>query len=263
MGSESPRDGTITADQYDDGVYDYRRYWTERGYEHRAEVLALRSWLGGNHYRKAVDVGGGYGRLTTVLTEYADTVTLAEPSRQQLDAAADFLADYPTITRARLQSDALGFPDGSIDLVTMVRVMHHIPDPTATFAELARVLRPGGTLLLEVANLANALNRVRYLRAGQRVPRTPVDIRSPEHIGTDAAGRDQVAFVNHNPATVRAQLERAGFRVDGQLSVSNLRSERLKRRVGEDRLVALETHLQRPLASIAFGPSLFLRATRI
>ena len=47
--------------------------------------------LKGKHFNTAVDVGGGFGRLCLLLEDYADKVTLAEPSQQQLDIAKDFL----------------------------------------------------------------------------------------------------------------------------------------------------------------------------
>jgi hypothetical protein len=57
------------------------------GYEHESEVMALRQLLDrlltGSRFRTAVDVSGGYGRLSAVLAEYADQVTLVDPSSQQ------------------------------------------------------------------------------------------------------------------------------------------------------------------------------------
>lgn len=42
----------------------------------------------------------------------------------------------------------LGFPDASFDLVTCFGVLHHIPNVSAVFREMARVLRPGGWMLV-------------------------------------------------------------------------------------------------------------------
>ena len=46
--------------------------------------------------------------------------------------------------RALMQADDLTFKDGSIDLLTMIRVMHHLPDPSGEFNEISRVLSPSG-----------------------------------------------------------------------------------------------------------------------
>src|SRR5262249_8770990 len=113
------------ADQYNDPTHNYRQYWEGREYENAAEEMAIKRLLAGKHFKHAVDVGGGFGRLCILLENYADKVTLAEPSSQQLDLAKDFLKDHPEIDRQLLQADDLKFTAGSLDLVTMIRVMHH------------------------------------------------------------------------------------------------------------------------------------------
>src|SRR5581483_10129921 len=139
------------ADQYNDPTHNYLDYWQGRDYENEAENLAIDKLLKHKHFARAVDVGGGYGRLCVHLKQYADKVTLAEPSQQQLDIAKDFLKDYPEIDRQLMQADDLKFKDGSIDLLTMIRVMHHLPNPRVEFKEIARVLTDDGYAIIEVA----------------------------------------------------------------------------------------------------------------
>src|SRR5258708_38111671 len=98
------------ADQYNDPKHTYHRYWDGRQYEHLAEEIAIDKLLRGKHFKTAVDVGGGYGRLCVQLKNYADKVILTEPSRQQLDLAADFLKGHPEINRKLMQADNLKFP---------------------------------------------------------------------------------------------------------------------------------------------------------
>ncbi len=238
------------ADQYNDPKHNYLHYWDGRDYEHAAEVIALEKLLGGKRFEHAVDVGGGYGRLSAVLTKYADKVTLAEPSQQQLDIAEEYLKDFPTVDRKLLQADDLKFKDNSVDLVTVVRVLHHLPDPSAEFAEIARILKPGGYFFFEFANYSNFKNRVKHTLKGKRLPTEPVDIRSPEN-----QREDEIPFVNHNPKTVRKQLAHAGLKVEKVLSVSNLRSPLLKKVIPKRGLLALENIMQSPLAKSYFGPS--------
>jgi ubiquinone/menaquinone biosynthesis C-methylase UbiE len=246
------------ADQYNDPKHNYLRYWQGREYEHAAEEIAIHKLLRGRHFKTAVDVGGGYGRLCLLLEQYADTVTLAEPSQQQLDIAAKFLKDHSEIKRQLMQADDLQFEDDSVDLLTMVRVMHHLPDPSAEFGEIARVLSPDGYAIIEVANYLHIRNRLKHLARRERMPVKPVDIRS-------AANRrdDEIAFVNHNPYTVLRQLEHAGLQAEAALSVSNLRSVRLKKLLPREVMLGAERVLQRPLASIYFGPSIFFLVRKI
>lgn len=242
------------ADQYNDPKHNYLQYWTGRDYEHAAEEIAITRMLKGRHFDHAVDVGGGYGRLSKFLTKFADRVTLAEPSQQQLDIAKDFLKDTPQVDRKLWQAADIQLPDGSVDLVLVVRVLHHLPDPTPEFNEIARVLKPGGTFLLEFANDAHFLNRVRYGLHGKRVPKTPVDIRSAEN-----RREDEIPFVNHHPKTIIRQLEKAGFEVEKTLSGSNLRSTTLKKSLGTRPLLVAERLMQPMLAPFYFGPSVWLR----
>lgn len=241
------------ANQYDDPSHNYLHYWQGREYENIAETIAIKRLLKGKHFERAVDIGGGYGRLSVLFSEYAEKVTLAEPSTQQLEIAQEFLADYPQIERKLMQADDLKFADKSIDLVTMIRVMHHLPDPTAEFSQISRCLKDDGYFLLEIANYAHGVNRIKHLLRGQKMPLQPVDIRSKEN-----RRDDEIAFVNHNPKTVIKQLAHSGLRVERTLSVSNLRSPAVKKIIPVKLLVVMERALQVLLAKTYFGPSTFL-----
>jgi ubiquinone/menaquinone biosynthesis C-methylase UbiE len=249
---ESAKAAKRKADQYNDPKHNYLHYWDGRQYEHAAEEVAIKRLLKGKHFRNAVDVGGGYGRLCVQLEQYADKVTLAEPSQQQLDIAAEFLKDHPEIDRKLVQADDLPFKDGSVDLLTMIRVMHHLPDPSREFEEISRVLADDGYAIIEVANYLHMLNRLRHIAKRQRMPVKPVDIRSAEN-----RREDEIPFVNHNPETVIRQLDLVGLQVVSTLSVSNLRSVRLKKILPREVMLGAEKVIQRPLATVYFGPSIF------
>ena len=201
-------------DKYNDPSFNYLHYWDERQYEHASEEVAIRRLLRNRRFKNAVDIGGGYGRLCLLLEQFSDKVTLAEPSKQQLDIAKDFLKNHPKIDQKLMQADDLEFEDGSIDLLTMIRVMHHLPDPAAEFSEISRVLSSKGYAIIEVANYAHIRNRLKHYAKGQRLPIKPIDIRS-------AANRrdDEIAFVNHNPHTVIRQLRHANLKVVSTFSI--------------------------------------------
>lgn len=238
------------ADQYNDPKHNYLKYWDGREYEHASEELAISRMLKGKKFKKAVDVGGGYGRLSVFLRKYADEVTLAEPSQQQLDIAKEYLKDKPSVISKLAQAEALPFKDGEVDLVLVVRVLHHLPDPMPAFEEINRVLKKDGYFLLEFANNAHFKNRLKHLAKFQKMPLDPVDIRSAEN-----QRADEIPFVNHNPKTVKKQLAQAGFKLEKVLSASNFRSTTLKKTFGKKNLLALEKATQKPLAHTYFGPS--------
>jgi ubiquinone/menaquinone biosynthesis C-methylase UbiE len=240
------------ADQYDNDNYNYLDYWAGRDYEHSSEELAIKRLLKDKEFNSAVDIGGGYGRLCILLQQYAKKVTLAEPSKQQLKIAKDYLKEYPEIDQKLMQADDLKFRDGSMDLITMIRVMHHLPDPSAEFSEVSRVLADNGIFILEMANYAHGRNRLKHALKLKKLPVEPVDIRSQKN-----KKKSEIAFVNHNPKTVIKQLAHAGLKVDRVLSVSNLRSPALKRIIPQSIMLTLETFLQSALAKTYFGPSVF------
>lgn len=250
--TSSKKSAAKKADQYNDPSHNYLRYWDGRDYEHAAEEAAIVRLIGGKRFKNAADIGGGYGRLCVFLEAFADKVTLAEPSQQQLDIAKDFLKDHPEVDRVLTQADDLKFKDNSLDLITMIRVMHHLPDPSTEFKELSRVLTDDGYLILEVANYAHGRNRIKHALKGKKLPTEPVDIRSAEN-----RRDDEIAFVNHNPKTVIKQLAHAGLKVEKTLSVSNLRSPALKKFLPKGAMLFTEKILQPTLAKTYFGPSVF------
>lgn len=245
------------ADQYNDPKHNYLRYWEGRSYEDAAERLAIKRLLKGKHFKNAADIGGGYGRLCIFLKDFANKVILAEPSQQQLDIAKDYLKDHPEIKFMLTQADNLKFEDNSIDLITMVRVMHHLPEPRAEFSEIHRVLKDDGYFVLEMANYAHFRNRLKHFLTNRRLPSDPVDIRS-----TANKKKNEIAFVNHNPKTVIKQLAHAGFKVERVLSVSNLRSPTLKKVIPKGIMLAVEEPLQVMLSKTFFGPSVFFLAKK-
>jgi SAM-dependent methyltransferase len=239
-------------DIYNDPSFNYAQFWSGRDYEHHAEVIALEQLLRGRRFGHVVDVGGGFGRLSVILARYADRVTLVDPSSQQLALSERIFPDHPRLERQLMDAAHLGFEDDSADLVTMIRVLHHLPDPAPELAELARILRPGGLAVIEVANSAHAANRLKYLLRGERVPRAPIDLRSEE-----SRRRGTAPYFNHHPDAILTDLAAVGLTPCAVLSVSNLRHPAVKAVLPERVMLAVERIAQQPLGKFYFGPSTF------
>ena len=102
-----------------------------------------------------VDFGCGNGAQTLVLAAACAQVT-------GVDVNADFLAAFQTEITARQWSDRVAgvlladgripLADGVADVVTSFTVLEHVPDEQAALAEMFRVLKPGGRLILSVPN---------------------------------------------------------------------------------------------------------------
>jgi SAM-dependent methyltransferase len=212
----------------------------------------LRRLLDGRRFRTAIDIGGGYGRLGAILADYANQVTVADPSTQQLVLAERVFPGRPPFGRYLADAAHLGFLDSSADLVTMVRVLHHLPDPEPELAELSRILQPGGYAVVEVANSVHAGHRVRGLLHGRLASDVPLDIRSEE-----SRRRGTAPYVNHHPRAILRALAAVGLQPRQVLSVSNLRHPLAKALLPQAAMLAVERAVQRPLGPLYFGPSVF------
>jgi SAM-dependent methyltransferase len=102
------------------------------------------------HYGDALEIGAGTGyfSLNLLLAGVVDRATctdIAPGMLETLRANADRLG--VTVRTEACDAEVLPFPDASFDLVLGHAVLHHIPDLDRAFAEMHRVLRPGGTLV--------------------------------------------------------------------------------------------------------------------
>jgi ubiquinone/menaquinone biosynthesis C-methylase UbiE len=95
-----------------------------------------------------LDLGSGTGRFSPALAEtFGGPVYGVEPSAGMRNEALE-LSAHPAVTYVEGAADAIPLPDASVDLVLLFLVWHHVPDQAAAAAEISRVLRPGGRVLL-------------------------------------------------------------------------------------------------------------------
>jgi len=89
--------------------------------------------------------GSAYGDELLPIAERAQAITIVDPS----DAfTRDQVHGVPARYVKPSPSGVLPLPDGHFDLITCLGVLHHIPNVSRVLAELARVARPGGHLLV-------------------------------------------------------------------------------------------------------------------
>src|ERR671937_544270 len=69
-------------------------------------------------------------------------------SGQMLQTARRRLKDCRNVQIRRGELESLPILDATLDAATLLLVLHHLPDPAAVMAEAARVLKPGGRLLV-------------------------------------------------------------------------------------------------------------------
>lgn len=105
--------------------------------------------------RSLLDVGCGNGAYTMALAAVFPDVTAIDVESERLQSFAAELAGDPSLTGVVIEHmsvEALSFPDGRFDAVTMIEVLEHVEHPHRAAAEVARVLAPGGLVYISVPN---------------------------------------------------------------------------------------------------------------
>lgn len=151
-------------------------------------VTALRGHLANVSPRTTIlDFGGGDGRISVALARSVRaTYTIADVDADALARVPEDPALIPALVPA---AGPLPFPAGTFDHVIAIDVLHEVGDTARLLTEVARCLRPGGTLLVVdydgrrwIARLFNSIG---------------------------CSGRRRCTFLS--PDALAAALERAGF----------------------------------------------------
>jgi SAM-dependent methyltransferase len=159
-------------------VMGYRR-WADRVYWRL--VAGLAPGLLNSHYAYAralstelaratswLDLGCGHDFLPPFVDQTSVFTTRANLAVVGIDADRDALARHERL-RHRVHGDIqrLPFRAGSFDLATANMVVEHVEQPALLFDEIARVLRPGGRLLLHTPNADGYTTRLTRLIPGR------------------------------------------------------------------------------------------------
>ena len=191
------------------------------GYPPRDSLQALRARADRNPFvrllddaiagdARVVEVGCGTGQMCLYLARADRVVVGLDLSRAALRLGAEAARRYGVDGVRFVESDLRdpGVRAGAFDVVYSSGVLHHTPDPRASFARLVRLVRPGGAIVL---GLYNAFARVptRLRRAAARltafrvVPFDPVlRERAAEPARRDAWLRDQYQHPEEHVHTI-------------------------------------------------------------
>jgi SAM-dependent methyltransferase len=97
---------------------------------------------------RALDVGTGAGALALALAPIVREVVGIDRVPELLELARERATAFGNVELVEGDAAALPFPDSSFDLAATMRTLHHVPRPELVLAELTRVTRPGGRVLV-------------------------------------------------------------------------------------------------------------------
>ncbi|MCP3918377.1 MAG: class I SAM-dependent methyltransferase [bacterium] len=96
----------------------------------------------------AADVGAGTGYITEALAARGVGVIAVDSSESMLTALTAKLQPEADVDCRQGDAEALPIEDGTVDYTFANMLLHHVESPPAAIREMARILKPGGTLVL-------------------------------------------------------------------------------------------------------------------
>jgi len=136
---------------YDRSQFQHQAYAKGRALSTRAIADYMRAFaehLPTSRPLTGIDLGSGTGRFTPALAEaFGGSVYGVEPS-DRMRAVAEAQSAHSRVAYLAGEGARIPRPDASADFLLMFLSFHHMPDQAAAAAEIARVLKPGGRVIL-------------------------------------------------------------------------------------------------------------------
>lgn len=163
----------------------------------------ISSLLGGEKRGKLLDFPSGSGALSYRLFKEGFDVTGCDIAPENFEPSelrcvrGDLNAPFP-------------FEAGSFDAACFIEGPEHVENPFAAFREFARVIRPGGCLVVSIPNYNNIEQRIRVLFYG-----TAEKAVTQERLKAEFAGHEYMLHLSPLLyAQLRFFLESSGFRIE-------------------------------------------------
>jgi SAM-dependent methyltransferase len=170
--SEPDRDGATTggAGRFGPRAYTDWRASTLGTITEELERRLVFELAGEIRGRAVLDVGCGDGALAMAFRQRgAERVAGCDPDPQMIArASAEATRQQAKIGYVIAAAEQLPFGDRSFDIVSLITVLAFMPKPGLALAEIARVLRPGGRLVLGDLGKWSSWAAFRWIRAWRR-----------------------------------------------------------------------------------------------
>jgi len=248
----------IEVSNYDFFDYDYTQYWKVRKYEDSAEKHVLEKIFKSKKGTWFVDIGGSYGRLTpTYYSSYSNPIILDYSLKTLQKNYPIIKKQFPNIEMIAANAYHMPFKENCLDGGLMVRVLHHISEPTVYFNELKRIMHDNSTYIQEFANKVNlkaSLRAILHLNF-KFFSKAPYQQPTSKNFEGTKAG-EEALFFNYHPSFVSGALRNIGFEIQNKYGCSYLRFPALKKLLGDDNMLKIEYLLQKLLKTTNIPPSI-------
>jgi len=187
--------------------------------ERRAEELErhVRRLLGPfTGYELALDSGTGTGALAAALAPHVGTVVGVDSNAEYVAAAREL--GIGNAESVEGDATSLPFEYGRFDISGCLRLLHHVRRPELVVAEMTRVTRPGGTLLVVDQIAPNDPLAAVELNTFERA-------RDPSHTRTLADVDLRQLFESNNLVLLRAEFVREHRELDPYLDLAGCEGE--------------------------------------
>ena len=165
---------------------------------------------------RALDAGAGTGALAFALAPLVHEVVAVELVPELIEIGRRLAPANVEFVEGDVEK--LGFERATFDLTGTLRTLHHVPRPELVLAELTRVTRPGGLLLVVDQIAPNdplvALELNQFERA-----------RDPSHTRALADVDMRQLFESNNLVLIRAEFEREPRDLDPYLDLAGCEGE--------------------------------------
>jgi SAM-dependent methyltransferase len=146
--------------------YDRRQHAVySRGREPTPKLLELWARVLGRYVAagsSVLDVGSGTGIWSQLLAEVLEAEVVGVEPSDRMRAVAAHEHAHPRVRYVAGSAERVPLSDGACDVALLSHVLHHVEDRAACVAQLARVLRPGGLVLVR-GSLRDSLDSVPWL----------------------------------------------------------------------------------------------------
>lgn len=250
----------VEVSDYDGENYDYKEYWDGREYEDLAEKKLLTKLMYNMKGKRFIDIGGSFGRNTSLYADKYEKVVIMDYSLQTLlKYEKQILKAHPNTTLIAGNAYKPPFKNNSFDGGLTVRVLHHLEDPEGYFSAVSKILNNNAKFIQEIPNKVHLKAKLKWLLNGNFKMLNTQPYKQPSK--STEGSKDEGIFLNYHPKHVRQMMKTVGFTNFKKAGASYLRIPMLKKLLSLNILLMFETFAQNLFKATNIAPSIFFKAT--